>query len=145
MLLGYWPTTSQEILNRPVFVLEILKKSTDSEHSFQTMFRICSEFSVNVQTFSEFMAQKLVYSEFLDFVVHGYLLSFIPFLHIIISPFEIDIRFWLNIYLYIYIYLYNIHPKCFLHDIYKDSYLSVQFIRIQWHFFNYKHVIFVIV
>ena len=40
------------------------------------MFRICSEFSVNVQNvqnlfrlFSEFLAQKLVYSEFLDFVV----------------------------------------------------------------------------
>ena len=36
------------------------------------MFRICSEFSVNVQnvqTVSEFLAQKLVYSEFLDFVV----------------------------------------------------------------------------
>jgi hypothetical protein len=33
---------------------------------------ICSEFSVNVQnvqTVSEFLAQKLVYSEFLDFVV----------------------------------------------------------------------------
>jgi hypothetical protein len=36
------------------------------------MLRICSEFSVNVQnvqTVSEFLAQKLVYSEFLDFVV----------------------------------------------------------------------------
>jgi len=34
------------------------------------MFRSqCSECSESVQTFSEFLAQKLVYSEFLDFVV----------------------------------------------------------------------------
>ena len=44
---------------------------------FQSMFRMfkifsqcseCSEFSVNVQIFSKFLVQKLIYSEFLDFV-----------------------------------------------------------------------------
>jgi hypothetical protein len=33
------------------------------------VYRIYSEFSDNIQTFSEFVAQKLVYSEFLDFVM----------------------------------------------------------------------------
>jgi hypothetical protein len=50
-------------------------------HPFQTLFRIyskCSECSESVKNFqnlfrrfSEFLAQKLVYSEFLDFVVIG--------------------------------------------------------------------------
>ena len=50
---------------------------SDNVQNFQSMFRIfrqCSEFSESVQTLfsqcSEFLAQKLVYSEFLDFVVN---------------------------------------------------------------------------
>ena len=39
------------------------------------MFRIFSQCSESVQTFSEFLVQKLVYSEFLDFVV---MLSTVP-------------------------------------------------------------------
>jgi len=33
------------------------------------LFRIFSQCSESVQTFSEFLAQKLVYSEFLDYVL----------------------------------------------------------------------------
>jgi len=55
---------------------------SDNVQTVQSMFRICSEFSVNVQnvqTFSEFLAQKLVYSEFLDFVVEATNTNFIVF------------------------------------------------------------------
>ena len=34
------------------------------------LFRQCSECSESVQTFAEFLAQKLVYAEFLNFVVN---------------------------------------------------------------------------
>jgi hypothetical protein len=43
-----------------------------NDQNVQNLFRIfsqCSECSDSVHTFSEFLAQKLVYSEFLDFVV----------------------------------------------------------------------------
>ena len=48
---------------------------SDNVQNFQSMFRIFSQCSESVQTFSEFLVQKLVYSEFLDFVV---MLSTVP-------------------------------------------------------------------
>ena len=53
-------------------MFRLFRQCSDSVQSMFRMFRICSEFSVNVQnvqTVSEFLAQNLVYSEFLDFVV----------------------------------------------------------------------------
>ena len=49
---------------------------SDNVQTFQTMFRMfrlfrqCSECSESVQIFSEFLAQKLVYSEFHDFEMY---------------------------------------------------------------------------
>jgi len=69
-------------------MLRLFRQCLESVQNFQSafrMFRICSDFSDSVQNFqsmfrifsqcsecsdcSEFLAQKLVYSEFLDFVV----------------------------------------------------------------------------
>ena len=75
---------------------------SESVKNFQSMFRmfrICSEFSVNVQNvqnlfifFSEFLAQTLVYSEFLDFVVKIWC-NYSAIGH---SPFEICLLVWDN-------------------------------------------------
>ena len=57
---------------------DMFRQCSESVQNFQSMFRHCSECSdfqtcsdcsESVQIFSEFLAQKLVYSELLDFVV----------------------------------------------------------------------------
>jgi hypothetical protein len=55
-------------------VLFVLLRFTDSDYPFG-IFKLFLLVSESVQTFSEFLVQKLVYSEFLDFVV---MLSTVP-------------------------------------------------------------------
>ena len=53
-------------------IFRMFRICSDFSDNVQNLFRIfsqCSECSDSVHTFSEFLAQKLVYSEFLDFVV----------------------------------------------------------------------------
>jgi len=54
-------------------MFRICSDNVQNVQTFQTMFRLCSVNVQNVQNlfrlFSEFLAHKLVYSEFLDFVV----------------------------------------------------------------------------
>jgi hypothetical protein len=54
------------------YLFKICSDFSDNIQNVQNLFRFFrqySECSDSVQTFSEFLAQKLVYSEFLDFVV----------------------------------------------------------------------------
>ena len=52
-------------------MFKLVRKCSDSVQNVQNFFRIFRQCSESVQTFSEFRAQKLVYSEFLDFVVYA--------------------------------------------------------------------------
>jgi hypothetical protein len=57
--------------NKRHITRETLNNQRDHVQNLFTMFSQCSECSESVQTFSEFLAQKLVYSEFLDFAVQS--------------------------------------------------------------------------
>jgi hypothetical protein len=86
-------------------MFRICSECSVNVQNVQNMFRIfshcseCSEYvqnlkSMSVSTFSELLAQKLVYSEFLDFVVYAFLMRRLDGQQLAITVVCIELR-WL--------------------------------------------------